>query len=234
MWQAVFIVGSLLVGQTPAVPSGELAGQVARLIRQLDDDRPAIRQAAEASLMQLGPDVLELLPATDAVTSAEVRERLTCIRGHLQHEQARRSVEASLVSLDGEMTVADALRAIQQQTGNTLLGYEDFDQRVTVRMSQVPFWEALDQVLDEGQLTIDPFAGEHRGLMVSRAPSGPAAPGTASPPSGRISFRADDGLCGSRSAGSGPGRDACPRIDRLGATYHTHSPFAATRQTRGA
>jgi hypothetical protein len=41
-------------------------------------------------------------------------------------------------------------------------------------MNQVPFWEALDQVLDEGQLTIDPFAGEQRGLMVSRAPSGPA------------------------------------------------------------
>ena len=173
MWQAAFLVGSLVVGQTPAVPSAELVGQVSRLVRQLDDDRPDTRQAAEASLIQLGPDVLELLPTTDAVTSAEVRERITRVRSQLQHVQARRSVEESLVSLDGEMTVAEALRAIQQQTGNTLLGYEEFAQRVTVRMSQVPFWEALDQVLDEGQLTIDPFAGEHRGLMISRAPNGP-------------------------------------------------------------
>ena len=72
---------------------------MARLIRQLDDDRPDIRQAAEAALVQLGPDVLELLPAPDAVASAEVRERLARVRGRLQTEQSRRSVEARLVSL---------------------------------------------------------------------------------------------------------------------------------------
>ena len=175
MWQAVLIVGSLLVGQEPAVPSGALTGQVARLIRQLDDDRPDNRQAAEAALIELGPDVLELLPATDAVASAEVRERLTRVRGRLQTERSRRSVEASLVSLDGDMTLAEALHAIQQQTGNALLGYEDLDQRVTIHWPQVPFWEALDQVLDEGHLTIDPFAGDRRGLMIRRARLAPLA-----------------------------------------------------------
>jgi hypothetical protein len=170
----VLIFGSLLVGQEPAGPSGALTGQVARLIRQLDDDRPDSRQAAEAALVQLGPDVLELLPAPDAVASAEVRERLARVRGRLQTEQSRRSVEARLVSLDGDMTLAEALRAIQQQTGNALLGYDDVDQRVTIHWSQVPFWEALDQVLDEGHLTIDPFAGDHRGLMIRRAQAGPA------------------------------------------------------------
>ena len=40
------------------------------------------------------------------------------------------------------MTLAEALRAIQQQTGNALLGYDDVDQRVTIHWSQVPFWEA--------------------------------------------------------------------------------------------
>ena len=166
MWRAVWIVGSLLVGQEPAVPSGAVTGQVARLIRQLDDDRPDRRQAAEAALVQLGPDVLELLPAPDAVASAEVRERLARVRERLQTQRSRRSVEARLVSLDGDMTLAEALRAIQQQTGNALLGYDDVDQRVTVHWSQVPFWEALDQVLDEGHLTIDPFAGDRHGLMI--------------------------------------------------------------------
>ena len=79
------------------------------------------------------------------------------------------------MSLDGDMTVAEALRAIQQQTGNALLGYDDVDQRVTVHWSQVPFWEALDQVLDEGHLTIDPFAGDRRGLMIRRRRPGPLA-----------------------------------------------------------
>ena len=139
---------------------------MAVLIRQLDDDRMDTRQAAEAALIELGPDILELLPAADVPTTAEVRERLARVRGQLQTQQARRSLDASRVSLDGEMSLAEALRAIQQQTGNALVGYEDFDQRVTVHFQQTPFWEAVDQLLDQAQLRIDPFAGGGQGLKV--------------------------------------------------------------------
>ncbi|MHB0957637.1 MAG: hypothetical protein ACYC0X_17980 [Pirellulaceae bacterium] len=192
MWQAVFIVGSLLMAQEPTAPgptapgptapeptapeptapSAALIEKAARLVRQLDDDRPEIRQAAEATLIQLGPNILELLPLTDAATSAEVRERLTRIRGQLQSEHSRRSVAASRVTLEGEMSLAEALQAIEQQTGNVLLQDEDYEQRVTLDLQQVPFWEALDRVLDEGGLTIDPFAGDQRSLRIRPAQSG--------------------------------------------------------------
>jgi hypothetical protein len=175
MWTSMLVVASLLVGQGPAAQHTELARTVAVLIRQLDDDRVDTRQAAEAALIELGPDILEVLPAADTPTTAEVRERLARIRGQLQIQQARRSLDASRVSLDGEMSLAEALRAIQQQTGNALVGYEDFDQRVTVQFQQTPFWEAVDQLLDQAQLRIDPFAGAGRGLKVVRGPMSRAA-----------------------------------------------------------
>jgi hypothetical protein len=180
MWTAMLVVASLWTAQEPAAQQTELARRVAALVRQLDDDRVDTRQAAETALIELGPDALDLLPAADAPITPEVRQRLTRIREQLQTQQARRVLEASRVSLDGEMSLAEALRAIQQQTTNTLVGYEDLDQRVTVHCQQTPFWDAIDQLLDQAQARIDPFAGGGQGLRVVAGPAGhaPRAAGT--------------------------------------------------------
>lgn len=166
MWTSMLVATSLLIGQAPVTQPAELARQVAGLIRQLDDDRLDARQAAEAKLIELGPDILELLPAVDAPMTAEVRERVARIREQLQTEHARRSLEASRVTLDGVMTLPEALHAIQEQTGNAFVGYEEIDQQVTARFQQTPFWEAVDQLLDQAQLRIEPFAGGGRALAI--------------------------------------------------------------------
>ncbi len=187
------------------------------------------RQAAEAALIELGPDILELLPAADVPTTAEVRERLARIRGQLQTQQARRSLDASRVSLDGEMSLAEALRAIQQQTGNALVGYEDFDQRVTVHFQQTPFWEAVDQLLDQAQLRIDPFAGGGRELKVVRG-SASHAPRAAC--AGLFRFEPTMVTAVRDLRASGPRHDARTPVDYVGATDDAHLPVATTERNR--
>jgi hypothetical protein len=169
MWISTLMAAGFLLGQVAAAPPADVARQVASLIRQLDDDRAEVRQNAEAKLLELGPDILELLPAADAPMTPEVRQRLARVREQLQVEHARRSLEASHVTLDGDMPVAKALQALQDQTGNTLLNFEEFDQPVKVHCAQAPFWEALDQVLDQAHLRVDPFAGAGRGFAVVQA-----------------------------------------------------------------
>jgi len=173
MWSLILVAG-FVCGQVPAKEAEDLPGRVAGLVRQLDDDRVATRQAAEAALLDLGPDALELLPAADAPLSAEVRERIARIRQQLQIQHARRALEASRVTLDGEMALAAALEALEKQTGNAFVGYEDLQQRITVDVRQKPFWEALDQLLDQAHLRVDPF-GSGGGLSVVDAPTPRAA-----------------------------------------------------------
>jgi hypothetical protein len=178
MWTSMLVVASLLARQESVTQQTELARKVAVLVRQLDDDRADMRQAAEAALLALGPDALDLLPAADVPTTPEVRQRLARVREQLQTQHARRALEASCVSLNGEMSLAEALRAIQQQTTNTLTGYEDFDQRVTVHFQQTPFWDAMDQLLDQAQVRIDPFAGGGQGLRLVAGAAGHASRAT--------------------------------------------------------
>ncbi len=174
MCSSILVAASLLIGQASAAQGAELPRQVANWVRQLDDDRLDARQAAEASLIGLGPDILELLPAVDAPVTPEVRERLARIRQQLQVERARRAMDASRVTLEGRMPLSAALQALQQQTGNLFVQYEDFDQQVTARFHDTSFWEAVDQLLDQARLRIDPLFGGGRGLAVVEGSTAPS------------------------------------------------------------
>ncbi len=159
--------GLLAQGDRPMQP--EMAKQVTKLVRQLDDDQWARRQGAEEALLKMGPDVLPVLPHDSARTSPEARERLARVRNQLQVMFASRAVEASRVTLHGTMTLGDALSSMQESTGNVITGYEDFaDQEITMDVEQEPFWEVLDRLLDQAKLTIYPYAGEEATLRVMR------------------------------------------------------------------
>ena len=72
--------------------------QVARLLRDLDDDKFAVREAAEAGLNRLAEAAAPALrQALDGKPSSEVRQRLTRVLEHLAREDTpehRRSVRA--------------------------------------------------------------------------------------------------------------------------------------------
>ena len=161
-------------GEKPAaaapVADAELAKKVAALVKQLDSNQQAQREAAEKELVALGPDVLPLLPALTPRTPAEVRNRLTRVRNALVKAEVEAATKPALVSLSGEMLFSEAAAAIGEQTGNKLVDYrerfnqEGSDPKVKVELDKVPFWQALDTILDAASLTIYNYDEEQGAL----------------------------------------------------------------------
>ena len=78
------LISVTLPGQAATDAGDELRLQVRRLVRELDDVQRTTREAAEHSLIELGPPVLDLLPAPGRDTSAEVKVRLERVRKALE------------------------------------------------------------------------------------------------------------------------------------------------------
>jgi hypothetical protein len=169
----LLLAGSLLVGQTGEAAKDELAQQVKRLIRQLNAPEISMREDAQEQLVKLGPAVLDLLPEPTERTSAEEKQRLAQIRNKLQRAQAEASVQATHVTLTGEMLLSEALAAIQQQTGNVMIdhrekfGQQGGDPKIKLELDNVPFWRAIDVVADKAGLTVYPYAEQDGVAFVS-------------------------------------------------------------------
>jgi hypothetical protein len=93
-------------------------------------------------------------------TPAEDRIRLQRVRGALVNVAVASATKPSLVTLSGEMPVSEAIAKISEQTGNKLVDYrqrfnqEGANPKIKVALEKVPFWQALDTVLDAASLTI--------------------------------------------------------------------------------
>lgn len=137
-----------------------LAAKVRGLVKQLDNSQQAKREAAEKDLIALGQDILPLLPAVTARTPAEVKNRLGRVRSALLAQAVEATTKPALVTISGEMDLLAALLAIEKQTGNRLIdNREEFNQeqrnpKITVNLDKAPFWQALDTVLDAGELAL--------------------------------------------------------------------------------
>ena len=142
--------------------------QVRKLLKQLDSDLLAQRQAAEKALIALGPQVLDRLPGE--VDSAEVRQRLQRIVKTLQLQASRNATVASRVDLQGKMSLAMALKSLQQQTGNQIEARGQLDALVQLDLQQVIFWQALDRILDQVQMNVDPFLSGRTTLALTSRP----------------------------------------------------------------
>lgn len=167
MYGALVLVATILVAQPPTASGTDaLAGQVRQLMRELDADQLAQRQAAEAKLIALGPDVLDHLPPITSRTAAEVKERLGRVRKALESAAAETTARPTRVTLRGEMPLERALRELELQSGNRIVGFEDREATIKLDLDQVTYWEALDQILDQAGLTINPYGGEPQALTV--------------------------------------------------------------------
>ena len=145
---------------------------VRRLVDQLEGRQGATGDKAEEQLRALGPEVIPLLPEINARTSGELKQRLLRIRADLEKLRLARFSKPSRVRLVGEMSLSEALAAIEEQTGNVVVDYRsNFNQQpsdnpVEVDIRDVSFWPALDQLLDQTGLTVSPFVGESYKLAV--------------------------------------------------------------------
>ncbi len=153
-----------------AAPANDLKAEVNRLVLQLDDNERSQREAAEKALVELGAEALNLLPPITPRTPAEVKERLGRVRKTLETAVAESIAKPSLVTLEGEMSLAEALKALEQQTGNRVTGYERRSGQVKVAFDKTPYWQALDEVLDQAGLNINEFGGEPSALVLTARP----------------------------------------------------------------
>ena len=177
MWKTVLVAACLLFqaaneASTPTAAAPDLAAQVKQLVTQLDAREKSAREAAEQALLELGAAALEHLPEPTPRMSAEVKQRLARVKSKLEKTLADSNKEASRVTLTGEMTLVDAVKAIERQTGNHVyLSLTDDDpaagNKLTLDIQDKPFWEALDQLLDQAELTVNAY-GQEAGLSLER------------------------------------------------------------------
>jgi len=175
MIAARILLTALALGQAESGEEPELAGQVQRLVQQLDRDDLSRRDAARSKLIALGADVLKFLPQANDRTPPEVKIRLDQIRGALERTAADAVIQPTRVTLHGEMKLSAALAALEEQTSNKVVDYRDrfggdlTDPTIAVDLDNVVYWEALDTVLDRAGLALYGFGGEqHAAVIVSR------------------------------------------------------------------
>jgi|LakMenEpi03Aug12_release.lakeMendotaPanAssembly.Ray.scaffolds.fasta_scaffold00671_3 hypothetical protein len=175
-------------GQQPDPPSQAAAthGQLRELLRQLDADDLAQREKAEYEIVQLGTTVLQFLPTIDSQTSAELKMRLGRIRQILESFDSDNFFEASVVSLQGEMELAEALEKLTQLTGNAVSIQEgqEVAGQMTVQLDwqEVTFWEAMQDLLDQTSLRLVPFRTTANELVLApRSDDNPVAAYLAGP-----------------------------------------------------
>lgn len=173
-WTIVLVAACLLAD--PAA-NDDLAPQVRKLVKQLDAAELATREDSEQALLDLGHAALDLLPAEAERMSAEAKQRLARVRKKLQQARAESYTDGSTVTLAAEeRTLAETLAEFERQTGNHLLdfreqfGQEADDATLQIEFDKKPFWPALDEALDQAQMTVYGYAGEPGIAVVQRAP----------------------------------------------------------------
>ncbi len=174
----VLLLAQSCLAQDATDADAALRDQIAQLVRQLDSDTLAEREAAERELLQLGTAALDYLPDIDDRAPAEVRLRLERVRTALERSQLEERLEPSRVTLavEGE-PLDEVLAALEGQTGNRVYLRDDGPDAVaglpdvTCDFQDTPYWEALDTLLDESQLTVYPFTDQPGLALSPRAPS---------------------------------------------------------------
>lgn len=170
MMLVVLLATAVAMGQVEKTPPDEPANASApkesaadarRWVRELDGAQKAVRDQAEKALLEMGPDALAYLPEVTERTPAELGLRLKRIRGKLEEARAKETIEPTAVTLKADsMKLSEVLARIEEQTGNKALDYrEQFGQEgqdlpLTLSLEKTPYWQALDQVLDQAKLTI--------------------------------------------------------------------------------
>jgi hypothetical protein len=157
-----------------AAGDSALAAQVRQLLPRLDHDELAERDAAEASLVALGPGVIDWLPDASAAGSAEFQHRLERIRQAIIHHRAAQSVAQSTVTLKVDaVPLVDILAEVQKQTGNQIQdrrGPEAPQPQITLDLADEPFWPTIDAILDQAGLSVYPYASRETLSLVAATP----------------------------------------------------------------
>jgi hypothetical protein len=178
MGSALLVILALATGASDS--AADLKADVHRLIGQLDASELSLRTDAETKLLNLGPKILDLLPEygdKSPATEAQRRAAVDRIRDELQRRAAEESTAASVVTLKAnERPLTEILAELTRQTGNKFkdvrgqMGQEATNPKLTVDFAKTPFWQALDQTLDQAKLTVYPYGSKDELGIMAREP----------------------------------------------------------------
>jgi hypothetical protein len=164
----------------------ELAQQVSRLIRQLNDDASTERDAAEQKLLEVAAanaanvdQFLSFLPPDNDQLPIAARERLSTIRKKIEERAIKTAIAPTTATLTvDQMPVFDLLAEIEKQTGNHVVDRRRQasndehmqQQKVNFAFRDEPFWSAIDQVLDQWRMGVYNYGGGDALAIVEREP----------------------------------------------------------------
>ena len=138
----------------------ELIERVEALSRQLQSDQINERDEAQQALIDLGHHALDYLETPGDATT-DLRNRIGVIRKELEKQAVALASRPTRVTLQGTMTLDQALEKIKQQTGNEV--YLDFaevgEKETSLDLNNLTFWEAIDRICEQAKLTIAPYGG---------------------------------------------------------------------------
>lgn len=185
----VLLISSLLVlaqaaptekgsAKVTAAVEQALIDRVKKLVVQLDDDSQPRRDAAEKALVEIGPDLLDILPPPGAKASIELKARLARVRTAVEKAYIESFTKPSVVTMQGKFKLAEAIETLAKQSGNTIVdARERFNQQpdnrdVTLDLKEATFFEALDKLLDAAQMTVYGYSDKPGELLLMSANPG--------------------------------------------------------------
>lgn len=166
--------------------------EIRRVLRNLDSDQSAQRDAAEKRLIELGSVVLPFLPEVSSNTSGELKIRLQRIREQLQTSKIETFFEASSITIAGKMKVSDALAEITKQSGNVITlenANAGGGTEIELAADKQPFWKVMDELLSQARLRINTFSAVE-GMSLVPAYESSSVPGPLAYADGPFQVRA--------------------------------------------
>lgn len=160
-------MGMACGSQAPVQGQDALKDRVDQLLERLASEDEAAAVKAKEALIKLGGRILPLLPAPGTPQAGgRAEKRLAEVREALE-SAGNGTTTASKVTLKGEaIRLSDVMKALQQQTGNTLIDLREQSGQVAtnpslnLELADKPFFEALDEVAGKAGLTLNYYNAE--------------------------------------------------------------------------
>jgi hypothetical protein len=163
-----FLALSLLLLVPLATARGQgsdaaLRDRVARLVEKLEAEKTEARDAAEKTLVELGPKALPYVPEPAKGDAADKKARLERVRKALREAAELVNLGASKVTIQVQgMRLSDAVKKLQALSGNAITDERDEPTNPTfdLDLKDRPFLEALDEVAKKAGVGLDFFSGD--------------------------------------------------------------------------
>jgi hypothetical protein len=173
---AMGVSGGVALGQAS---DAALKDRVNQLLSRLENEKVDIRDAAQKSLIELGPRVLPLLVDVDKTGTPDRKSRIAKIRDSLNLADESTNLGASKVTIQGKgIRLTEAMKQLQGKTGNTLtdlreqLGTDVTNPALDLEIVDKTFFEALDIVAEKAGLAVNFFTSDGSIGLMAGAPSG--------------------------------------------------------------